>query len=291
MTLKQELAEQYRPLTVETRIQDFELPRQVQLGGKLINVPEIFLSKDIHWLVDWQGKTQKAAWINKVLAHILNSYKQSETGQPVGAVNEIRRSLEALDTSISRLIRNGVLKDKQGPGAMSFSQANENVPVDSIVITERTWEQLCNYNYRWKNAEEVMVVRFPNLGPGTTCKLKLIVNKEWIPSKPITENSISNRAPSLTEFFDLIGEEEAVSSTQPEVIDAFYLHPSILQQQLCGDSDGDAIYMVIEKQGRTRFQEIDFTRKPGPIREDHMSTLYKKANRIDRSSLSQWLPP
>ena len=289
MTLKQELAELYQPLTIETRIEDFDLPKQVQLGGKLVNVPEVFLSKDVHWLVNWQGKTKKAAWISKVLAHILNSYKQA--GQPGVPANEIRRATQALDDSISRLIRNGVLKDKQGPGAMSFSQANENVPVDAVVITERTWEQLCNYNYKWKNAQEVIVIRFPNLGPGTTCKLRLIIDKEWIPTAPITENSIANRAPSLAEFFDLIGEEESVETEQPEIIDAFYLHPSVLQQQLTGDADGDAIYMVIEKLGRPRFQKIDFTRAPGCIREDHMSTLFKKANRVDRSSLSTWLPP
>jgi hypothetical protein len=272
----------YTALTCVNRVKDFEIPTYISLGGKLTKLPKYLTRKDVHFLVSPECKLVRAAWISKALAHILNS-KTMENKEV--RLRELERALEDLDSHISSLIKFGVLRDRQGPGAMSFSQANENIPEDAIMISKRSYDELIKHNPRWEHTSHVMVVRFPNLGPGTTQKLRLIVNSEE-DSSQLKDTALGKRFAWLG---DLLDEMNTNSLEEMGVVDAFYLNPNTLKRTE-GDGDGDIIYMVKEQKGHPYFREISLIREPAPIKDSDVETLFAKADRVDRTSLTAWLP-
>lgn len=292
MTVTEEAIAAYKPLTSETRVEDFAVPSHLHLGGSLIELPNSIIQKDVHFLINKDGLPVRAAWISQTLAHILNSFRFED---PDIRTSELNKALTAVETSISNIIKYGVLKDKHGPGAMAFCQANENVPKDSIVISARTFDTLCLKNPKWKYAKTVMAVRFPNLGPGTTQELKLIVNKveglnlllDNLPS-----NSIGNRISNLGDFLKTLEDTTTPDTIDTTgIVDAFYLHPETLKDGFEGDSDGDQIFIVLEKKGQTTFKYIDMHREAGEIPQSDVDMLFAKADRLDRTNLKTWLPP
>lgn len=275
---------QYVPLTTENRIQDMVLPEYIQLNNTLVPIPKSLLEKDPHFLLDIDGNPIRAAWISKPLGYILNYFRVENLDLKE---RELQRAIAAVDEKISSLIKFGVLQDKRGPGAMSFSQSHENVPKDAIVISKRTYQILCSKNQKWTNARSVMVIRFPNLGPSTTLKLKLIVNQEEF--IPFT-GSLIERVPNIKDLLELFETDEESEPTE-DFLDSFYLNPETLKDCLQGDGDGDIIYMVLEETGHVKNQEIDLTRTPGEIKQKDIETLFAKADRCDRTDLVSWLPP
>ncbi len=293
----EELVSNFKPLTSETRVEDFAIPKYITLGQMMVEIPESVSRKDPHFLINSFGNPVRAAWISKPLAHILNSMRFEN---PDIRRSQLTKALEAVDDYISKLIKYGVLRDKHGPGAMAFCQANENVPLDSILLSERSFDTLCKRNPRWKTARSVMAVRFPNLGPGTTQELKVVVNKPKpldILEKPMSDTALGNRIPGLKDLLQIFSNESEAQDQEVEdleagsgIIDAFYIHPETLKECFEGDGDGDQIFIVLEGRGYPRFKEIDLTRKPGDITEDQIEQLFKKADRCDREDLAAWLP-
>lgn len=235
MTITEETILAYKPLTSETRVEDFVIPKELLIGGNLVTLPKSIIRKDPHFLISPDGIPVRATWISQPLAHILNSMRFSD---PDIRINELRRAMKATEEQIAFLIKYGVLRDKHGPGAMAFCQANENVPRDAIVISSRTYDTLCLKNSRWKFARTVMAVRFPNLGPGTTQELRLIVNKA-IGLDLLTENlpdtALGKRC-DFSSFLAAIESETNEDAVETEgIIDAFYLHPDTLKEGFEGD--------------------------------------------------------
>jgi hypothetical protein len=290
MTKTEQALLNYTPLTSETRVEDFELPTHLTIGGRLVELPKCITRKDPHFLLNTDGSPVRASWISKPLAHILNGMRFENTEIKLA---ELQRALAATEESISTLIKSGVLKDKKGPGAMAFCQANENVHKDSILISSRTFDTLCLINKKWKNARTVAVTRFPNLGPGTTQELKLVVDKakgvELLADLP--ETSLGKRFANLEIFLKAV-EEETVEDILDcsGVVDAFYLHPETLKEKFEGDGDGDLLFIKLQKYGEPKFKKVNLNRNSGEISQDDVDVLFKKASRTERTNIKEWLP-
>lgn len=267
----------FTPLTCVNRIEDIELPEFLSLGGRLVRTPKTLRNKDVHYLINVKGKPIRAAWISKILAHILNSERLEGEGKS----GELTRALESLDDHLMSLIREHVLRDRRGPGAMSFSQSNENVPEDAILLSARTYHYLCACNPKWKKTKYVLAERFPNLGPETTKRLRLIVNK------PSSGETFTLRDKIPAEILFLLEDSPEVHCN---IMDAFYFHPKTLKDCFQGDGDGDQAFIVIDGIGTPTFQQIDLTRVPASINPEDIKTLLSKCQRVDRSSIQTWLP-
>lgn len=281
--------EAYKPLTSSTRVEDFNIPDTLVFNNKEITLPESIKRKNIHYLVNSLGEAVRATWISEPLAHILNALRLED---PETKTGELDKAIKAIDNQISSLIKDKILRDKKGPGAMAFCQSNENVPEDSILISERSYNTLCLQNPRWEKAKTVMVVRFPNLGPNTTQELKLVVNKPMgLDLMFLPEGTIGTRLSNFSELLKTVEQEtyEDIVDTSG-IIDAFYLHPNTLKDKFQGDGDGDIIFAVIEKLGTPNFKGTDLTREPDSIKEEDVDMLFSKANRLDRTNLKTWLP-
>ena len=225
---------------------------------------------------------ETSQYVKKSLGHLLNAIRIREK-HPTGYRNEIKRCLNEIDSEISSLIIGSVLRQRVRCGAMSFSQANENVPEDGILLDLGTYEALVAANGRWKNISEVFCTRFPNLGPGTTVRLKVYVNRE----KKSNEfgATVGERCPVLAELLDAVDPENAdVSRVGP-----FNLHPNILLEKMKGDGDGDLVYIGPLKSGKPYFRKIRMVRKPGEFQQEDIDVLFKKASRSDRKDLCGYL--
>lgn len=290
-TVTEQAILEFKPLTSERRVVDFALPTHLTLGGQLVSLPYSILQKDPHFLLNEEGKPVRAAWISPALAHILNGLRFDSSDIKIA---ELRRAITAVEDKIASIIKFGILKNKQGPGAMSFCQSNSNVPKDSIVISARTFDTLCKASSKWKTTKNVMVVRFPNLGPGTTQKLKLIVNKPQgldLLSAPLPSNSIGFRIDNLSQLLSAIEKDDYADEVDTSgLLDCFYLNPEVLKGGLQGDGDGDQVFIVCEDRGSPIFQEINLVREPGDISTDLVDTLINKANRVKTNDLKTWLP-
>lgn len=270
------------PTTAVNRIVDTELSKFIQLGPSIVRVPKGMLRKDVRYFVDDEGEIVRSAWINKGLAHIFNS-RRSHLNNSV-KLKELEKAKAVVDSHINLLIKNGILKDKQGPGAMSFSQSNENVPPGCLYITKRSYEVLCQANERWRNTRTVIATRFPNLGIGTTQELKLIVGRERGNYGP---DSLFYRAPELRDLLeDLVVEEQNIHF----LMDSFYLNPKVLKDSMEGDGDGDSVYIVAHRKGSPIFEVLDLTREPGEISQEDVDQMFKKADRIERKQTAKYLP-
>ena len=284
---------QYTPTTAPNRIVDVEIPETLQIREREFTLPQALRKKNVGFLVNEHGEIIKNCWISPALAHILNSLRQEK---PEVAANELVIARAEIGGEISKLIKDKILRDRRGPGIMAFSQANENVPEDSILISKRTWDALCEHNGIWRKAKTLMVVRFPNLGPETTKILKVVVNMEPVryERQTVSPTSIGSRLPQLADLFkELLKEEEEEETIKDTsaILDCLYLHPSTLKDCFEGDGDGDLIYCLIEEFGRPTFHKTSLVREAGEITDDQIETLFKKANRIDRAQpLDKWLP-
>lgn len=280
-----EVAKSYSPLTSSTRVVDLDIPETIEIRGEEIVLPKCLRKKDVHYLVDSKGQnTIRASWISGPLSHILNAYRLSD---PEAKAFELIRAIKCIDKEICELIRNGILRDRKGPGAMAFVQANESVPEDSILISERTYKALSKHNPIWRDTASVMAIRFPNLGPETTRELKVIINKVPEYQKGTTA-SFLDLAPSLKDIYEDLG--GTAKANNVEIYDAFYLNPNTLKGSFEGDGDGDQMFLVVEKRGHPEMRQIPMRRSPGPITQEMIDTMVKKADRCEEVPLSQWLP-
>lgn len=274
-------AASYQPFSSETRVKDFEIPKYLTFGGTMIKVPKGLHQKDIHYLLDELGKPVRCAWISKPIAHLLNSMRFENSDL---RVRELERAIDAVDVEIQNLVRVGVLKDKHGPGAMSFCQTHENVPKGHILISERTFKTLVATNPKWEKTKTVAVPRFPNLGPATTQELRIIVNATN-DKKPISSTSIGARLPNLASLLEEVEDTIDLSG----VLDPFYVNQKDLKDGFQGDCDGDQLFITRKRNGYPIFREISLVRESADISEDDVNLLLKKANRLDRNDLSSWL--
>ena len=294
VSFNEEVMSNYIPLTTESRVRDFTLPETLYLGGEMVKVPRSLRRKDVHYLVDDNKCPIRAAWLHKGLGHLFNSWRFKE--EPVVRSGEILRAMEALDETISSLVKDDVLKDKHGPGFMAFVQANENVPKDAIVISERSYAMLCEHHNIWGRAEKVSVTRFPNLGPDTTVELRLIVNRErpleYTPPTSVFHSAHGPEGMSLKDLFPELLEGVDDLTPPQGVFDAVYLHPSLLKGKLEGDGDGDQVFALLKKVGRTRFQKVNMLRTGLSLSslKDDEDTLFRKARRVERKPLAEHLP-
>ena len=213
----------YKPISSVNRVEDFEIPDFMPLGGEMVKVPHSMKRKHISYMLRPTGQVTRTAWIDKALGYIYNS--QQLEGEY--KTKELEKALAEVDKTIGSLIKNDLLKGRHR-GAMSFSQACSTVPKDCIVISDRSYKKLCESSKIWENTSKVSVVRFPNLGPSTTKLLKLVVNREKEPSP----TCLGNRVPALRDLLEETYEEEI------NLVDAFYLNPDVLKDDLTGDSDG-----------------------------------------------------
>lgn len=282
-----EQASYYSPLTSPTRVKDFEIQPILAIGGKLLKLPKSILAKDVHYIVDAQGNIIRAAWISPTLAHLLNSQRLTSEAR----VNELIRARQSVDNLISSLIKERILRDRKGPGAMAFCQANEAVPKDSICLSSRTFDALCAHNPKWKNVSTVIAIRFPNLGPETTRRLKVIVNKTLSPDlllESLPPTSLAQRVNNLNKLLELFDFEEE-SILQEGVLDCFYVHPETLKNSFEGDGDGDQLFILLDRKDGPIFKELNLTRIPDKIDSSLVDILFEKASRVSRTNLSTWL--
>lgn len=270
----------YEPLTAVNRIKKTEVPPVVDVGGQQIILPRRLLQSSPHMMVDSQGKGVEATYITMPLAHLLNAYRLTDMWV---RKNELVRAVKETNELISELIKQDVLRKKHKGGAMSFSQSHENVPEDSLMISERTFKALCDRDSRWAKTSHVYCIRFPNLGPQTTIKLRLLVNSR--PIQPL-ESGLSTEAQStLLTLKSLLEEQESTN-----VIEAFYLNPKVLKGCLEGDGDGDLVYCVRAGWGKPWFKEVAMVRSAAAIDNTEVEKLLKKAGRMGGEPISKYLP-
>lgn len=270
----------YEPLTAVNRIKKTEIDPVVEVGGRQIILPKRLLQSSPHVLVDSEGRGVEATYITLPLAHLMNAYRLSD---PWVRKSELQRAIKETDELISELIKSDVLRKRHKGGAMSFSQSHEGVPETCLMVSERTFKALCARDNRWSKTSHVYVIRFPNLGPQTTIKLRLLVNST--PVQPL-QSGLSDEAQStLLTLRSLLGEEESTA-----VIEAFYLNPKVLKDCLEGDGDGDLVYCVRAGWGKPWFKEVPMARKPGPINQADVDKLLKKADRLGTEPISRYLP-
>ena len=267
------------PTSSANRIIDVDLPNELELNGNLVKIPECLRAKQISNRLTDDGLVQRTAWIKKSLGYILNALRQEDS---LTRSAQLGRALTEIDREIATLIRVGVLKNGRGPGAMAFSQANENVPEDAVLISQHTHQALVAYDPRWAKIQDVLAFRFPNLGPRTTQKLRLIINR----GEDYAETSLYYRLPELKALLEPV-EEEADYTGLP--LDAFYFHNRTLREGFEGDGDGDLVYLVGLTYGRPHAQDINLTREPGPIGPDTLERMVTKASRVDMPSVGQWI--
>jgi len=289
----------FEPLTSIRRIKDYELPKTIQLAGEDTPIPKRLRRKDISYTYitgpDGAVKLTRTCWMTQSLCHLLNAQRFNVDGElydkenPHGSlttyVNELILAKECALSTIARMIKDDVLKDKKGPGFMAFVQSNENVPVGSILITERTLRTfLVPHNKNWKDASKVIVTRFPNLGPNTTIELNLLVQKA--PNNSYKENALTEQ---LKVFLD---ENIGVLEDAEDLMDPVFIHPDILKDCLQGDGDGDTVYSVISEQNGLNFTELSLLRNPGEDKlfEDEIEKALQKASRYHGKSISNYLP-
>lgn len=270
----------YEPLTAVNRIKKTEIPPIVEVAGRSIILPKRLQQSSPHVLVDSRGKGVEATYITMPLAHLMNAYRLSDL---YVRKNELKRAVKETDDLISELIKSDVLRKRYKGGAMSFSQAHENVPEECLMVSERTFRALCARDDRWARTSHVFVIRFPNLGPQTTIKLRLMVNSRVV--KPMVSELPDDVQSTLLTLKELLGEK-----SDQDVIEAFYLNPKILKECLEGDGDGDLIYCVRAGHGKPWFKEISEARTAGSIDPIEVEKMFKKANRLGNEPVSRWLP-
>ena len=285
----------FRPLTSIRRILDMELPEQIKLTNGVLHIPSRLNRKDISYtyLADentGKSKLTRSCWITQPLSHILNSTRFIPGGELYQSTNpeaskniyktELANALSNVYSVINRLVKDELLKDRKGPGFMAFVQSNENVPEDCILISDRTYNSfLLPDSDQWRSASHVVVTRYPNLGPNTTCEVKVLVR--GLETGEIKNNEFTRK------FADLQLEPE-----QEEIMDCVYLHPAVLKDMLQGDGDGDTVFCYISRQEGTAFADVNLTRKPGTeaVFAEEMEKLIKKGNRNANVPLSKFLP-
>ena len=264
----------YQPLNSIRKTKDFELPTAITLKGQEYVVPKNERRKTISYgLIGEPEKLERTAWISQSMAHILNAHRF--TGTDVYA-KELGNAYRALLKEVSFLVKETLLKDRKGPGFCAFVQANENVPEDCILISKRTYyEFLIPFNGNWTNISEVVVTRYPNLGPQTTSVLKVLIQDFGVGSKKTNEHT----AYYQDSFF-----------SSEEAMDGVYLHPKTLKNNFQGDGDGDTLFCVAYKSEGSTFSSIDLTRKAAQEVDLDLATLRKKSDRSAKEPLNTYLP-
>lgn len=283
---------QYKKLTDVHRVQNLDLPERFKcVYGELV-IPECLRQKDVHYIVNSQGQVIKAAWIHRCVGLFLNSIGLIPINRQA-AYEQLEESLEMVEDEISTLVKNRVLTKRSGPGFMAFCQAHEAVPKNCVLVSARTYAALCSQNRGWKSTSQVSCTRYPNLGPNTTIRLNLLVNDERTSApQALAPTSLGARFPQLADMLrDMEQEEQEVQLEGDGLLDAVYLHPEVLKQNLQGDGDGDLVFFKRLVKGRARFKRLNLERSAGTINPQHVEQLFKKGSRINRGSLEEYLPP
>lgn len=185
-------------------------------------------------------------------------------------VRELVRCLDAIDLEITKLIKTKIIKGKNKKGFMSFSFANENVKLDSILIDEATFKALCLKDEKWKTTSHVYCTRYPNLGPRTTKVFRLCVDCD-----PIDNNSAATNGIGLQGLRSLL-EEYNIKTDEPR-INGIYFNPENLKNDLQGDADGDLVYVGRFKHGSPAFSSVSTEVLPSDVNEDSLNLLISKS--------------
>jgi len=295
----EDVLQKFEVVTDVSRIKDIELPEYLDWGVGRVKIPRRMRTKDVHFIMLGNGEIIRACWINRALGLLLNSQRAGLTPETVQT--QLGMALHHTDQEISRLIKKDMLTSRKGPGAMSFSQANENVPEDAILISQRTYDSLCAFNRGWYRTREVMAVRYPNLGPGTTKKLRLIVNgyppveQKVQEVEALSPTQLGARLPILADMLKAMEQEpewsdEGKEDTTLGLIDCFYINPRTLKDSFEGDGDGDLLYICRHTVGKPYFQPTNLLRAPGVEQPEVWEQMWNKANKLERIPLVDYLP-
>lgn len=296
----QDVLKGYQIVTDVSRVHDLEIPEHLDWGLGPVKVPRRMRAKDVHYLVDSQGQIVRACWLNRALGLFLNSQRGHLNAQ--ARSGQLEAALKQVDMEIGQLLKKDLLTNRRGPGAMSFSQAHEKVPEDAVLISARTYASLCEFNRGWLNTREVMAVRYPNLGPGTTRRLRLLINghpprEEVVESlQNLRPTQLGSRLPALADLLRAVSDDEDWEDEQTEdqtlgIVDAFYLHPKTLKESFEGDGDGDVVYLSRLRRGKPTWMPLSMVRTPcGAIPDELWEQMAQKANRTVRVPLAEYLP-
>jgi hypothetical protein len=288
----QEVLQKYKIITDINRIVDMEIPDSVEVNGKIVSIPRRLRAKDVHYIINQNGALIKACWISRALGLFLNSMRPELPADV--RCSQLVNTVLAVDTEIGSMIKNDFLVQRRSPGAMSFSQAHEMVPEDCLMISARTYRALCAFNRGWINTQWLMVVRYPNLGPGTTRKLRLLVNdnppRKDAPTPDFKPNQLGARLPMLADLLRDMDELEEEEAATVGLVDCFYLNPKTLKDSFEGDGDGDLIYCARVGRGRPLFKNLNLVREPGEPDAEVLAKLKSKARRTERGKLDTYLP-
>jgi hypothetical protein len=254
------------------------------LANTEVAVPNIFKNKVIAYsYLDIEGKPQltRTAWLTQEMAHLLNAQRfetveenlilDSEKSKQVRK-SELYECYRNTLKTVGRLVKDDLLRDRKGPGFMAFVQANENVPQNALLVSDRTYHScLIPSNSVWEKASSVVVTRFPNLGPHTTKELNLLV-----------------QAPFPNIYFPKIEYKQGFIP----IMDCIYLNPETLKEGFQGDGDGDTLFCVLKGLNRPQFVDIDLIRKAGDLRlfDKEFEVMARKGNRQGDKPLSKYLP-
>lgn len=260
-----------------------EIPSIISINGHLTELPKSIRAKQDFMRVGPDGRPIECSHIHPSLGYLLNALSlEGELRH-----NELDRALESLYKEVAKLIKQNLLKGKMKRGAMSFSQASESVPKNSIVISKESYELLCADNSKWKETSHVFCTRFPNLGPRTTIVLRLIVDEDPISSSFTISDSMAGA--TLRQLADQLEKSDHFSNIT-STFGCFWLNGSNLKNDLEGDGDGDILYIAPLKKGKPKFKKVDWSIKPGDVDEDDVATLFRKGSRIEREDASSYIP-
>lgn len=253
-------------VTGPNHVIDFEIPEYVFVRGEKIIIPKILKKKSFKDNVI-DDKIVKTCFINPILAYILRASLTEDTCE------DLTLALQFGHLEITKLVKQEYVSGKVQQGFMGLAQTHCNIPEDAICITRRTYEALVEEDRSlWKDLSSCYITRYPNLGPDTTSKLRLLVLEET-------------------------GESLGFGSVDG-IFDALYIHPETLKNKFEGDADGDILFMApSENLGVNYFQlKIQRTESESSLKnfeaegKNYTEEILKKSKRFSRErSLSQHL--
>lgn len=257
-----------KQLTAFNHIEFQELPQEVTVEGHVIDT-SAFQDSLPHLLLTTEGTIQKAMWINPLLALLLH-YEEAPSRSLVPGI------LAQIDKELSAVIKQTVQRRTKN-GYMAFTQAHEGIGLDSVGVTRRTYDYLCQISKKWRRTGKVIATRYPNLGPKTSSSLNLVIiedNDKAIKISDLVDNPFSKIQ---------LEEEEKIEHTR--YLDPLYFHPVTLKENFEGDADSDVMYLQPFRLGTPLSVKLRADREPDDPSQDLVSTLLEKAKAGTRKDL------
>jgi len=194
-----------------SHILDIELPTSIRVGTTEFIVPDYLKNKSIQYVVN-KDELLKTCFISPTLGYLLKAQSSQNPSQ------DLILAKKFLLYSIQDLVETEYISGKVHHGYMGLAQVNSFLDKDTVAITQRTWSALTEEDKKWKNCSEVIVVRYPNLGPNTTSIMKLMIIED-------SKDGLS--------FGCIDG-----------VLDGVYINPIKLKESFEGDADGDTLFLI-----------------------------------------------